>query len=110
MRLVGTCPVKQVGRPRAARDEADARLARGARVPVRRMHQPLLVAGQYDVERRLPVQRVENIDRHASGICEKGVHALFFERFYKQLRSFDLHDKPPVPSAPVRGQFKKKPP
>ena len=81
----------EVGRTRAAGDETDARFARGARVAVRRVHEPLLVAGKDDAERRFAVQRVEQVDRHAARIGEQRIHALLDEGLDKELRTFDLH-------------------
>ena len=86
----------EVGRSRTARDEADARLARGAGVAVRRVHQTLLVTGQHDLERTLSVNGVEQVDRHAAGISEQRVHFFLAQRFDKQLCAFYVHiDIPP---------------
>ena len=90
--VIGGCDARdEICSSRAAGDQADARLTRGARIPVRRVDERLLVAGKDDAECRFTVQRVKQIDRHAARIGEQGVHTLLYQRLDKKLRSFDFH-------------------
>ncbi len=80
----------EVGGAGAARGQADADLAGGARVAVGGVHRALLVAHEHVTQLGSVVQRVVERDHHPAGKAEQGVAAFGFERSDDGLRALHL--------------------
>ena len=77
----------RIGGPGAGSDEHHARLARGPRIALGRMHRALLVAHEHVAQPRLMVQRVVDRQDRAAGIAEQRLDALIDQRPHDDLRA-----------------------